>query len=99
MPYICSRDSDSLTGRRTALATSAVRMTCGHARPAPPKPPPTKGDRTRTLPAWSPKARATWLRTLTGHCVLSYSVRVPAGDHTAMVACGSMGLWCSAGTT
>ncbi len=43
-----------------------------------------------------PKVLATALRTPATYCVASYSVSV-SPSHAAMVACGSIALWCCIG--
>jgi hypothetical protein len=68
-PNICRRVSTSFTGRPDSRAAIAARISCDHAPPLLPKPPPVKCDTTRTLSRGMPNVCATVLRTLVIPCV------------------------------
>ena len=88
---ICGRVSTSLTGRPTTRAASAVRITCGQARSAAPKPPPRYGTRTRTSVSGSSNAAARAVRVLIGSWLVSCTVsRSPS--QRATVAKSPIGL-------
>ena len=95
-PNICGRASEIFTGRLAFSAAMAASTTCDQVEPLQPKPPPTKGDTTRTRSSAMPSVFATVSFTPEMYCVLSYSVRL-FRSHAAMVACGSMGLCVSIG--
>jgi hypothetical protein len=82
----------TLTGRPTIRAAMTARMACGRARSLEPKPPPTCSATTRTRSGGRPNALATAWLTNVGACVDSCSV-TPSPSQTAMVACGSIGLF------
>ncbi len=86
----------TLTGRPTAWAAIAATTTCGRGVPFEPKPPPTCEAITRTCAGSSPNAWASVSRTELTPWFESYSVSSPP-SHTAVAACGSIGLLCSAG--
>ncbi len=91
-PNICGRSSASLTGRPTALAHIAAKATCDHAEPLQPKPPPRNGSITVTFSGAMPKILASVVLTPPTFWVASCSVSL-SPFHSAMVACGSIGLW------
>ena len=94
--YICGRVSTSLTGRPDLRAAIAASDDVRPARSAVPKPPPTNGEITRTFSSGRPKLRdVAAARCLTPGSCRRGSVASPS--QTAIVACGSIGLWCSRG--
>jgi hypothetical protein len=96
MEYICWRLTAIFAGRPTIRAATAARMTVGRGVPLDPKPPPTCGEMIRTCSGSSPKTSAIVARAGAAPCVESWIVsRSPS--HTAMLACGSIGLLCTAG--
>ena len=93
---ICGRVSTSFTGRPHVRAACAASATCCHKNPFDPNAPPRNGALTRTLSASIPSIAATIFRVPCTHRVLSCSCsRSPS--HTASVAEGSIGLWCTTG--
>ena len=96
MPNICGRWSTSFTGRPSFRAAMAASGTCDHTEPLQPKPPPTKGQMTRTLSFGTPSVLASVCCAPLMYWVVSYTVkRSPC--QRAMEAWGSMGLWCCMG--
>jgi hypothetical protein len=87
--------SAAFTGRPTARAAIAASTTTGRGVPLEPKPPPTCGETTRTSSSSRPNTLAIVVRTAVTPCVESYSVSEPS-PHTAVAACGSIGLLWSA---
>src|SRR5207244_615059 len=75
-PNICGRVSAIFTGRLAFSAAMAASTTCDQVEPLQPKPPPTKGDTTRTRSSGMPSVFATVSFTPEMYCVLSYSVRL-----------------------
>jgi len=70
-PNICGRSRMSFTGRFTSRAAMVARRTCDHAEPLQPKPPPRKGDTTRTFSGSMPSVFATVSFTPPTNCVAS----------------------------
>ena len=84
------------TGRPTVFEAITARITCGRGVPLEPNPPPTCGEITRTAAASRPNACANVFCTLVTPWFESYIVIRPSSQ-IASVACGSIGLLCSAG--
>ena len=70
-PNICGRASEIFTGRAARCAAIAASTTCDQVEPLQPKPPPTKGETTRTRSGWMPRVFATVSRTPEMYCVES----------------------------
>ena len=93
---ICCLVTAHLTGRPVTRAAIAARITLGRGIPLAPNPPPTCSAITRTPPGSSPNTAAIWPAARDGPWVESYKVSM-SPCHAAIVACGSIGLLCSAG--
>src|SRR5665213_1011347 len=90
---ICSvRLRASFTGRFTNLAAIGANNELAHVKPFDPNPPPINGDITLTLSFGIPNMIAMRLRSPKTDWVESYTISW-SPSHSAMVACGSIGLW------
>ena len=95
---IWSRVSSTRTDRSSCSAASTARNNWYCGRRPEPKPPPTKGDTTRTSSFASPNTLVTYWRLLPTPWILSWTVMRPSPSQITVVACGSIGWWNSAAT-
>src|SRR5439155_1742325 len=93
---IWRRVRTSLTGRPTTFAAAAASRLCCQVNPFDPNAPPTNGATTRTLSGGNPNTPATTFRVAWTHREESCSVSA-SPRHSATVAAGSTGWWCSTG--
>ena len=85
-----------MTGRPVCRAAITTSARWGRASTLEPNPPPTYGVITWTRSGGSPNSVARSPRTRCGPWLESYTVS-PSSVQTAIVACGSIGLLCTAG--
>ena len=95
---ISRRESARFTARPgTVRAASTVSTVPACREPLVPKPPPTCGDATSTSSSASPNSPATVSRAPATPCEDSWSTTWSSPSQQAIVACGSIGLWCCTG--